>query len=301
MYKFTAKELDNETSYTYFGARYYDSELSGWLSVDPMSDKYPSLSPYCYSADNPVVLKDPNGMLITDYYDIKTGEHLEHIDDGIDEAIAINSIVYNALKSDGNLTNQNAKDLGGISLGGNTDFEMIAATLYAEASIKNSAEECAAIYDVIENRSNVSGKSINEIIKSTGIYGYGSKNYNIALSEGKGYNANEYSTSRHNAARKGAMMGILNPNNKLDYSQGAYYWQGSDFANHTKGSHAYERFYKVGFKFTNTNHDIWNLGDIKSGNTNWDYKYQSTGAVGKTTFMKLTNEWIKANNYRGDW
>ncbi|HOJ25279.1 MAG TPA: RHS repeat-associated core domain-containing protein [Bacteroidales bacterium] len=42
-YKFTAKELDNETSYTYFGARYYDSELSGWLSVDPLSDKYPSL------------------------------------------------------------------------------------------------------------------------------------------------------------------------------------------------------------------------------------------------------------------
>ena len=31
-YKFTAKELDNETSYTYFGARYYDSELSVWLT-----------------------------------------------------------------------------------------------------------------------------------------------------------------------------------------------------------------------------------------------------------------------------
>lgn len=31
----TAKELDNETSYTHFGARYYDSELIGWLSVDP--------------------------------------------------------------------------------------------------------------------------------------------------------------------------------------------------------------------------------------------------------------------------
>jgi RHS repeat-associated protein len=58
----TAKELDNETSYTYFGARYYDSDLSIWLSVDPMSDKYPSLSPYCYTADNPVVLVDPNGM-----------------------------------------------------------------------------------------------------------------------------------------------------------------------------------------------------------------------------------------------
>ncbi len=112
---------------------------------------------------------------------------------------------------------------------------------------------------------------------------------------------NEYIISILNAARKGAMMGILNPNNKLDYSQGAYYWQGSVFVNHTKGSNAYERFYKVGFKFTNTSHDIWNLGDIKSGNTNWDYKYQSTGAVGRTTFMKLTNEWIKANNYKGDW
>ncbi len=31
-YKFTTKEHDNETNYTYFGARYYDSDLSSWLS-----------------------------------------------------------------------------------------------------------------------------------------------------------------------------------------------------------------------------------------------------------------------------
>ncbi|MDD3630240.1 MAG: hypothetical protein PHF55_04380 [Bacteroidales bacterium] len=66
-YKFTAKELDNEYSYTYFGARYYDSELSGWLSVDPMSDKYPSLSPYCYTANNPVVLVVPNSTSISEF------------------------------------------------------------------------------------------------------------------------------------------------------------------------------------------------------------------------------------------
>ena len=60
-YKSTANELDNETSYTYLGARYYDSELSGWLSVDPMSDKYPSLSPYCYSAYNPIKYIDSDG------------------------------------------------------------------------------------------------------------------------------------------------------------------------------------------------------------------------------------------------
>ena len=44
-----------------FGARYYSSDLSIWLSVDPMSDKYPSMSPYVYCVDNPVKLVDPNG------------------------------------------------------------------------------------------------------------------------------------------------------------------------------------------------------------------------------------------------
>ncbi len=58
---FSAKERDTETGLSYFGARYYSSDLSIWLSVDPMSDKYPSLSPYVYCADNPVKLVDPNG------------------------------------------------------------------------------------------------------------------------------------------------------------------------------------------------------------------------------------------------
>ena len=60
-YTFSAKEKDSETGLSYFGSRYYSSDLSIWLSVDPMSDKYPSLSPYVYCADNPVKLVDPNG------------------------------------------------------------------------------------------------------------------------------------------------------------------------------------------------------------------------------------------------
>ena len=58
---FSAKEKDTETGYSYFGSRYYSSDLSIWLSVDPMSDKYPSLSPYTYCANNPIKLVDPNG------------------------------------------------------------------------------------------------------------------------------------------------------------------------------------------------------------------------------------------------
>ena len=60
-YTFSAKEKDSETGLSYFGSRYYSSDLSVWLSVDPMSDKYPSLSPYTYCVDNPVKVVDPNG------------------------------------------------------------------------------------------------------------------------------------------------------------------------------------------------------------------------------------------------
>ena len=60
-FTFSAKERDPETGLSYFGSRYYSSDLSVWLSVDPMSGKYPSLSPYTYCVNNPVKLVDPNG------------------------------------------------------------------------------------------------------------------------------------------------------------------------------------------------------------------------------------------------
>jgi RHS repeat-associated protein len=44
-----------------FGARYYDSDLSIWLSVDPRASSYPGLTPYNYCANSPVMYTDPNG------------------------------------------------------------------------------------------------------------------------------------------------------------------------------------------------------------------------------------------------
>ena len=63
-FTFSAKERDAETGLSYFGSRYYSSDLSIWLSVDPQASKYPSLSPYVYCANNPVKLVDPNGREI---------------------------------------------------------------------------------------------------------------------------------------------------------------------------------------------------------------------------------------------
>jgi RHS repeat-associated protein len=52
-YKFNGKELDADTGLYYYGARYYDPKTSIWLSVDPLAEKYPSISPYAYVANNP--------------------------------------------------------------------------------------------------------------------------------------------------------------------------------------------------------------------------------------------------------
>ena len=81
---FTGKERDSETGFSYFGARYYDSDvLTGWLSVDPLADKYPSLSPYAYCGWNPIRLVDPNG------------EDIEIVDnDGKKYTWAINGKIY---------------------------------------------------------------------------------------------------------------------------------------------------------------------------------------------------------------
>ena len=78
---FTGKERDSESGLYYFGARYHDPTLlTSWTAVDPLSDKYPNLSPYAYCAwtrptgghehllikfnlvNNPMKLVDSDGM-----------------------------------------------------------------------------------------------------------------------------------------------------------------------------------------------------------------------------------------------
>jgi len=66
-FKFTGKERDKETvssaaqGYDYFGARYYDSRIGRWMSVDPLAEKYPNLNAYNYTANNPIIFIDPDG------------------------------------------------------------------------------------------------------------------------------------------------------------------------------------------------------------------------------------------------
>ena len=60
-FKFTGKERDSKTGFDYFGARYYSSDISVWLSVDPLASNAPSWSPYNYVWGNPINNIDKDG------------------------------------------------------------------------------------------------------------------------------------------------------------------------------------------------------------------------------------------------
>ena len=108
---FSAKERDAETGLSCFGARYYSSDLSIWLSVDPMSDKYPSLSPYVYCADNPVKLVDPNGedtIFVnkkTGYSDVRVSEGNDIMICGSNKVTLSGNGVFAQAKGDENQSN----------------------------------------------------------------------------------------------------------------------------------------------------------------------------------------------------
>ena len=53
--------LDEQSNVHYFGARFYDAAVGRWLSVNPLADKFPSLTPYNYVLNNPIIIYDPNG------------------------------------------------------------------------------------------------------------------------------------------------------------------------------------------------------------------------------------------------
>jgi RHS repeat-associated protein len=60
-YVTTQHERDEETGYDYRGARFYDSDIARFLSVEPLAKKFHSWSSYNYVVGNPVLVIDPDG------------------------------------------------------------------------------------------------------------------------------------------------------------------------------------------------------------------------------------------------
>ncbi len=64
-YGFNGKEMDDEVkgqgNQIVYEARIYDSRLCRWLSIDPFTGKFPELSPYQNSENNPIYFMDNDG------------------------------------------------------------------------------------------------------------------------------------------------------------------------------------------------------------------------------------------------
>jgi RHS repeat-associated protein len=83
MYKFTGKERDNESSYDYFGARYYDSKIGRWGGVDSLFMKHYDFNTYNYAIDNPLRYIDPDGKqvdAVQNFVNEKIGQEIKPIE-----------------------------------------------------------------------------------------------------------------------------------------------------------------------------------------------------------------------------
>ena len=69
-YKFNGKEDQSFASVPLldYGARLLSTRTGRWTTMDPLAEKYYSISPYAYCGNNPVNLIDPDGMWIFIYY-----------------------------------------------------------------------------------------------------------------------------------------------------------------------------------------------------------------------------------------
>lgn len=53
--------MEMEIYLYYFAAGYYNNETGGWLSIDPLVDKYLGWSPYSFCLNNPLKMIGPDG------------------------------------------------------------------------------------------------------------------------------------------------------------------------------------------------------------------------------------------------
>ncbi len=61
--RYTGRELDADTGLYYYRARYYDPDLGGFLSQDPLGFGGGDVNLYAYAGNNPLIASDPDGLV----------------------------------------------------------------------------------------------------------------------------------------------------------------------------------------------------------------------------------------------
>ncbi|MPM20911.1 hypothetical protein SDC9_67349 [bioreactor metagenome] len=188
------------------------------------------------------------------------------------------------------------------------EHKALAAIAYGEASTKDVYEELAAIANVVVRMSRARGySSIRTFLTKDKTYAYGVSSTRFGV----------YSNASMSAITRsrGMMLALRAAENALsakpvDYSNGAYFWEGKDFADKVNSGKASQR-YSRGFKFTSPDHNIYGMKDnilpkttvywkdakhrdTKRVRGEYEYAYETTAAYGGTIFIRYASAWVDA-------
>ena len=166
-YKYNGKELDvmhGLNTYDY-GARQYNPVTAHWDRVDPLCEKYYSMSPYNYCGNNPVRFIDPDGKWIWD-------ENGNLLSEGRDNEETLSKFLNTSLDNARLLLftyrllhNDNKKYLeGGIVL--NKDDLYIMEIDYAAPVVHNTKEAVIHYYHGNGEPADVGDESTAELMSS---------------------------------------------------------------------------------------------------------------------------------------
>lgn len=172
--------------------RQYDNAIGRFNSIDIMSEKFPSLSPYSFSADNPILLNDPSGKdwSITVTQDKKGKYHIQ---------ITVNAAIINSsgknINMNNYITNQTAQFNRIFSMN-RKDFDVKANVNVREVKDEGDVKDNEHLINIKDpspsnfksneaGNSNLGGLNIN--INSAFINNDGSTLYNNAFSHEIGH------------------------------------------------------------------------------------------------------------------
>ena len=282
-YQYNGKELQDElglNSYD-FGARNYDAALGKFMNIDPKAEQYSFQSTYAFANNNPIFYIDFNGEGVNGDYFTEEGKYLGN--DGVDDkkVYSVKEEDYKPIEGKkGTYSISKSTELKWSS--GNSvnidDFKFMSSVLYAESS--GGFKETLGIFNVLENRATQDGNSVLDQFTDKSPYGvYGVRDTDRL--------ADESGTPLGDTKRANVYKALINGiTTNTDITNGGYFWDGKDFNGDNRVHGGYNVRYKPGYTFTNPAHDLWGQGNNK---TNRIQQYESTNAIGSTTFSRLIN------------
>lgn len=182
----------------------------------------------------------------------------------------------------------------------------LAATAYGEGSGKNVFEEMAAIANVLVRQQKARGyRSVGDFINTDKTFAFAAHDGNPRYVKLMAAGEEDIEKDLGMAAAVQAARNALS-SSPVDYSKGAFFWDGADIKSNYDG-HVKVR---AGIHFGDPSHNIYGieskdvpaeewwrdaLGKKTKLRGKWNYKYESTVAYGGTIFWKYSADFLKAS------